>query len=148
MTRQRGQVVPGSKHTSPNETPRLRLKPKAPTTGYVDGAWWPHSDDLVAEAPDLLAVLAVRLGPIDRVVYNITEWAEAPSKMLVGSRKVRLSGYYRQPINTIEVLGAYTKIVLLVVPAATDPDFAHGAMMAAASPNDVSTVDSLLAASS
>lgn len=24
----------------------LRLKRKAPTTGYVDGAWWPRSDDL------------------------------------------------------------------------------------------------------
>jgi hypothetical protein len=25
-------------------TPRLRLKRKAPITGYVDGAWWPRSD--------------------------------------------------------------------------------------------------------
>ncbi|MFC0105990.1 DUF5994 family protein [Kibdelosporangium aridum] len=32
------------------EPPRhtLRLKPKAPTTGYVDGAWWPRSRDLSA----------------------------------------------------------------------------------------------------
>ncbi|EUA14764.1 hypothetical protein I546_0711 [Mycobacterium kansasii 732] len=43
------------------------MKPKAPTTGYVDGAWWPHGDDLPIELPDLLAVLSVRLGPIDRV---------------------------------------------------------------------------------
>jgi hypothetical protein len=28
----------------PAQTPRLRLKPKAPQSGYVDGAWWPHSD--------------------------------------------------------------------------------------------------------
>ncbi len=40
-------------------TPRLRLKPKAPQSGYVDGAWWPYSDDLTAELPDLLAVLSV-----------------------------------------------------------------------------------------
>ena len=30
---------------------RLRLKPKAPRTGYVDGAWWPRSHDLAAELP-------------------------------------------------------------------------------------------------
>ena len=41
--------------TPPEHTPRLRLKPKAPLSGYVDGAWWPRSDDLAAELPDLLA---------------------------------------------------------------------------------------------
>src|SRR2546423_14793772 len=33
----------------PRQTLRLSLKPKAPTTGYVDGAWWPWSSDLAAE---------------------------------------------------------------------------------------------------
>lgn len=47
--------------TPPDHTPWLRLNPKAPHTGYVDGAWWLHSDDLSAELPDLLAVLSVRL---------------------------------------------------------------------------------------
>ncbi|HVW42390.1 MAG TPA: DUF5994 family protein, partial [Amycolatopsis sp.] len=44
----------------PRPALRLRLKPKAPTTGYVDGAWWPRPRDLSAELPALLAVLAVR----------------------------------------------------------------------------------------
>ncbi len=35
-------------NTPPEHTPRLRLKPKAPQSGYVDGAWWPRSDDLAA----------------------------------------------------------------------------------------------------
>ncbi len=30
----------------PKHVARLRLKPKAPSTGYVDGAWWPASRDL------------------------------------------------------------------------------------------------------
>jgi hypothetical protein len=38
----------------PRLTLRLKLKPKAPTTGYVDGAWWPRSRDLSAELPALL----------------------------------------------------------------------------------------------
>ncbi len=145
MTLQRGRNAASRKHKPPENTPRLRLKPKAPTTGYVDGAWWPHSDDLQTELPDLLAVLSVRLGPIERVIYNLAEWAKAPKKPLIDGRVVRLAGYFRQPPNTLQVIGVNRhKIELLVVPAQTDPDRAHDAMMAAAAPNDASTIDQLL----
>jgi Family of unknown function (DUF5994) len=144
MTRHSSQTTAKSEYAPPENTPRLRLKPKAPTTGYVDGAWWPHSDDLLIELPDLLAVLSVRLGRIDRVIYNLTEWASAPAKLPIDGRVVRLAGYYRQPVNTVEVLGNGNKIVLLVVPARSEPDRAHDTMMAAAAPNNASTIDCLL----
>ena len=144
MTRHSSRTAAGSENAPPENTPRLRLKPKAPTTGYVDGAWWPHSDDLLIELPDLLAVLSVRLGRIGRVIYNLTEWASAPAKLPIDGRVVRLAGYYRQPVNTVEVLGNRNKIVLLVVPARSDPDRAHDTMMAAAAPNNASTIDCLL----
>jgi len=132
-------------NTPPEHTPRLRLKPKAPQSGYVDGAWWPRSDDLAAELPDLLAVLSVRLGRIDRVLYNLNEWAKPSAKLATGGRRVRLDGYRRQPINTLEVLGLNrNKIALLVVPPDTDPNEAHATLMAAAAPSNDSTVDSLL----
>lgn len=132
--------------TVPARTPRLRLKPKAHRSGYVDGAWWPHSVDLAVELPDLLAVLSVRLGRIDRVMYNMRGWAKVPRKLVTGGRAVRLDGYRRQPINTIEVLGlGHDRIVLMVVPPNTDPTHAHATMMAAAEPNNASTVDNLLA---
>lgn len=133
-------------NTPPEHTPRLRLKPKAPQSGYVDGAWWPRSDDLAAELPDLLAVLSVRLGRIDRVLYNLNEWAKSLPKLATGGRLVRLDGYLRQPTNTIEVLGLTGgRIALLVVPPYTDADLAHEAMMTAAAPNDTSMVGNLLA---
>ncbi|HZQ30361.1 MAG TPA: DUF5994 family protein [Mycobacterium sp.] len=136
----------GSLHrTPPDRTPRLRLKPKARQSGYVDGAWWPWSNDLQKELPDLLAVLSVRLGGIDRVSYNLGEWATAPTKFTTGGTKVRLGGFTHQPINTIEVLGVdRTRMALLVVPPGTDPDNAHAAMMAAASPGNDAPVDALL----
>ena len=145
MTLKKDPVDVGRRHTPPVQTPRLRLKPKAPLSGYVDGAWWPHSEDLTAELPDLLAVLSVRLGPIGRVIYNLNEWAKPPSKFATGGRMVRLDGYRRQPVNTVEVLGLNgNKIVLLVVSPHADPDQAHAIMMAAAGPNDASTVENLL----
>jgi Family of unknown function (DUF5994) len=104
-----------------------------------------RSGDLAAELPDLLALLSVRLGRIDRVLYKLNEWAKACAKLATGGRAVRLDGYRRQPINTVEVLGLNRdKIVLLVVPPNTDPDEAHATPMSAAAPSNDSTVDSLM----
>jgi len=135
-----------SEYTGPDNTPRLRLKPKAPVSGHVDGAWWPRTDDLRAELPDLLAVLSVRLGAVDRVLYNLAEWAQMPKRLTTGGRAVRLDGYRLQPANTLQVLGlGREKILLLVVPPHTDPEIAHDAMMTAAAPNDATAVGDLLA---
>jgi Family of unknown function (DUF5994) len=148
MTQQQEAHTGVGRHpTPPDYTPRLRLKPKAPRSGYVDGAWWPWSDDLTSELPDLLAVLSVRLGRIERVMYNLGEWATAPAKAMLGDRVVRLDGYRRQPINTLEVLAVNRdRITLLVVPPNTKPDQAHATMMAAAAPNNDSSVEGLLTA--
>jgi Family of unknown function (DUF5994) len=145
MTTQEGRAVSGRLHTGPENTPRLRLKPKAPMGGHVDGAWWPRSNDLTKELPDLLAVLSVRLGAIDRVMYNLTEWAKARRRLLTAGRAVRLDGYRLQPANTLEVLGiGGEKILLLVVPPYSDPDYAHETMMTAAAPDNASSVHDLL----
>jgi Family of unknown function (DUF5994) len=145
MTLQHDLTDVGRHYTPPGHTPRLRLKPKAPRSGYVDGAWWPHSNDLAAELPDLLTVLSVRLGKIDRVMYNVDEWTETSAKLTSGGRAVRLDGYHRQLANTVEVIGLNrNRIALLVVSANTKPDDAHTTLMAAAAPSDNSTVDSLL----
>lgn len=133
------------RHTPPVHTPRLRLKAKAPQSGYVDGAWWPHSEDLAAELPDLLSVLSVRLGPIGRVIYNVNEWVNPPTKLVTGGRTVRLDGYRLQPVHTVEILGLNrNKVVLLVVSPHTQPEQAHAIMMTAAGSNDATDVKSLL----
>jgi hypothetical protein len=92
-------------------------------------------------------VLSIRLGRIERVMYNLGEWATAPAKATFGERVVRLDGYRRQSINTLEVRGVNReKIVLLVVSPSTKPDQAHTTMMTAAAPNDDSSVEGLLTA--
>ena len=147
MTPTQTRASAGWHQPAPEHTPRLRLKPKSTTTGFVDGAWWPAGNDLLTELPDLLAVLSVRLGPISHVTYQMAEWAKAPVKTVMGERVVRLAGYRRQPRNTIEILGlGGTSVVLLVVPAGTAEDQAHDTMMAAATPEDASSTDGLLVA--
>ena len=145
MTLLRDHIEAARRPTRPEHTPRLRLKPNALQSGYVDGAWWPHSDDLTTELPDLLAVLSVRLGCIDRVLYKFSDWGSTPAKLDTGGHPVHLDGYRLQPPNTVEVLGlGRSRIVLLVVAPHTDPDRAHVAMTAAAAPDDESSVDDLL----
>jgi hypothetical protein len=145
MTLKNDRMDGGRRHTPPAHTPRLKLKPKAPQSGYVDGAWWPHSADLIAELPDLLSVLSVRLGPIGRVIYNVNEWGPAPAKFATGGRTVRLDGYRLQPVHTVEAIGFnHNKIVLLVISPQADPDQAHAILMTAAGPDNALTVEGLL----
>jgi hypothetical protein len=127
---------------TPTDRVRLRLKPEGPHSGYVDGAWWPRSADLTTEIPELLAALETRIGPVDRVLYKLSEWAHAPAKLPVGTRRIRLDGYRIQPPHTVEVLGFNrNRVVLLVVPPDASPAHAESTMSAAAAPVQTTTID-------
>ncbi|WP_280266405.1 DUF5994 family protein [Nocardia wallacei] len=134
-------------HSPPAEpTLRLRLKTNPAKTGYVDGAWWPYGDDLAAELPLMLAALAIRLGPVHRVSYNLAEWATAPGDLAIGGQAVRLDGHPYNTVHTIEVLDiADRRLVLLVIPPTTDADHAFTAMVSASATDNTATVDHLLA---
>ena len=134
-------------HTPPHPAPRLRLKPKEPTTGYVDGAWWPRSGELAGELPALLAVLAVRLGRIERVTYPLATWALARRRLVVDGAVVRLEGFRSQHADTVTVVGTSGthRLTLLVVPPDTESVFAHRVLMAAAHRENDDTIETLLA---
>jgi hypothetical protein len=123
---------------------RLRLKPKAPTTGWVDGGWWPRSRDLAAELPRLLAVLSVRLGPIERVSYHLGDWGPTARKISVGGGVVRLAGYRSQLADTVDVLAARQRVTLLVVSPEATAQTAHAVLMAAGHRGNSEDVDALL----
>lgn len=129
----------------PRQTLRLKLKPKAPARGYVDGAWWPRSRDLSTELPRLLAVLAIRLGPIERVSYNLTTWDAAPRRLDIDGRQLRLGGFRAQHPHTVDVIGpSGSRLTLLVLPPDTDPVAAHRTLMTASRRDNVDSVDRLL----
>lgn len=142
-------IVPPATATTerPPHPQRLRLRPKAPITGHVDGAWWPRSRDLVAELPALLSVLAVRLGDVLRVSYNLSEWNSAPRRVAADSRRLRLDGFNSRPAHTVDLVAADGhRLTLLVVPSNTDPAAAHRTMTLASARDNVQTVGDLLTA--
>lgn len=111
---------------------RLRLKPKAPPTGYVDGAWWPRSRDLTAELPALAEVLAVRMGHVERVAYGLSNWDTAPRRLTIDGVRVRLEGFTYQDKNIIHLTGSNRgRISLLVIPPEMNDTAGHDAMMTA-----------------
>jgi hypothetical protein len=129
------------------ERVRLKLKPKsANPTGFVDGGWWPRSRDLAAELPALAAVLAVRLGRIERVSYQQSDWDHGPRRMVVDGTPVHLDGYRLRPVGTVDVIAATQRVVLLVVPSDTAPEAAHGALVAAGHRGNTDGVADLLTA--
>lgn len=125
---------------------RLKLKPKAPATGYVDGAWWPRTWDLSTELPALLAVLAVRLGHLRRVSYHLGTWDAAPRRLPTGDGPpVRLGGFNTQHPYTVDVIASDGPILtLLVVPPAVTPATAHRILMTAGRRDNVDSIDELL----
>lgn len=124
----------------PRYPQRLRLRPEAPTPGQVDGAWWPRSRDLAAELPALLAALAVRLGDILRVNYNLTEWNSAPRRVVGGGRQIRLDGFISRPAHTVDLVAAERhRLTLLLVPSNTDPAAARQIMTRTAGRDNIAT---------
>jgi hypothetical protein len=112
---------------------RLRLKPPAPPTGYVEGAWWPRSRDLSEELPALAEALRVRLGAVSRVAYAQHGWDADPRRVLVEGHVVALEGFRTQQENTVHLTGTGgQRISLLVVPPAASDAAGRAAMTTAA----------------
>jgi hypothetical protein len=128
----------------PRRALRLRLKPKAAATGFVDGGWWPRSRDLAVELPGLLAVLAVRLGRIERVSYHLGDWDPPPARLRIEGGVVRLGGYRAQHADTVDVLAARQRVTLLVVPPQTSSQSAHEALMSAGRRGGTDDIEELL----
>ncbi|MFE3260715.1 DUF5994 family protein [Nocardia sp. NPDC059091] len=127
-------------------TPRVLLKPTAPKTGYVDGAWWPYTGDLVTELPGLITILAARLGSVLRVEYYLIDWDTPTGPLTVAGQPVRLDWHGYTPAHTVELTGTphHRRLVLLVVPPETALSDACSAMASAAAANSNPTVDGLL----
>ncbi len=139
--------MPSRLHTDPTSppTPRLRMKPPGPASGHVDGGWWPRSLDLADELPDLLTELAGRVGPVDRVSYNLTSWSTAPRRLTVDGRSLRLSGYHRQNAHILDLVNGRGSVTpLLVVPPDFTPDRAAASLSRASEPDGRGDVDELL----
>ena len=123
----------GQSGARPSRGLRLRLTPKAPPTGYVDGGWWPRSRDLTVELPALVHVSAIRLGRVTRVAFALEAWDKPPRQITVDGNTLRLEGFRSQDQYVVHLSGSDgQRLSLLVIPPEADMGDAHDAMIMAA----------------
>ena len=104
----------------------------------LDGAWWPHSRDLSAELPTLIAELDHRWGRITHATVNRLLWPSIPHQLRTGRHTLRL-GWFDAEQDPYEISLSSYKINrwdLLVLPPETDPDTARRLMAAASEPGN------------
>lgn len=126
--------------------PRLSLTPAGTTPTPLDGAWWPHSRDLTAELPALIAVLDPLWGRIMRLAVNSTNWPVLPRKIPVSGHVVKV-GWFSAELDPHSILlrsyGA-DRWDLLVIPPRTAPETAAWLMAAAVDPARVQTASRMM----
>jgi hypothetical protein len=124
---------------------RLRLKPKGSLAGYIDGGWWPRTQNLSAELPALAHVLAVRLGSVTRVAYPLDAWDDAPRQLTVEGHAIRLEGFRSQDNHILHLSGPdRQRITLLVIPPDAIATAAHQAMATATKRDNIDRPGDLL----
>ncbi|ANB07121.1 hypothetical protein SAM40697_3163 [Streptomyces ambofaciens] len=112
---------------------RLRLTPRGVLPRRIDGVWWPHSRDLLAQLPQLLAALPTAWGDIVSVTVNGAAWSAGPGRMLVANQVVHLhKAAARHAPDTVVLLSpGHGRWDLLVVPPDTTEEAAATLMAAA-----------------
>ena len=125
--------------------PRLTLEPTLSQTGVFDGAWWPRSNHVLAELPDLITAVAAHLGRIVRVGLDTEGWDDGPRSITVGGHAIRISWFPGSDRTISLSLGLQNHFLLLVVPPATGAEVAWRAMAEAAGPDNYATAAELLA---
>lgn len=116
--------------------PRTVLRTGAAGHEILDGGWWPRSQDLLAELPDLIGALSPRLGRVQQIMVCSADWTgDRFRRLSVGDDVVRVGWFATLGPHLLIVLGERDRrLDLLVVPPGTADDVAHEVMAAASSP--------------
>lgn len=110
---------------------RLRMGPAA-ARGRLDGGWWPHSRAFSVEFADLVDGFPVERGRIVRAVYSPPDWDDAPRRVAVRGREVKVGKFPRDDTHVIYLTTSDREVYrLLVVPPAFDEAQGTEALLAA-----------------
>jgi uncharacterized protein DUF5994 len=124
----------------------LRLRLSSIGQGALDGAWWPFSPDLTAEALDLVDHFPALFDRIRRVVHSTPDWDAAPPRIKAAEVFVSLVSFPRDDTHRASLKGVARPAVLqlLVVPPERDERAARHAMRIAAMPSNVKSAATIL----
>lgn len=116
---------------------------------FLDGGWWPASEDLAGEMPQLLADLDSSGFHLRRVLFNLDDgWTPPPRRMVVAGTTIKLSGYHYQRRGTITLLddSGRGRLEILIVPVSAETEQAERMLGQAGRDGDPESSQSILAA--
>ena len=102
---------------------RVSLRADAGSGGSpFDGGWFPRSNDLSVELPELIAELDRRGVRIERFTYALDAWLPLPRKLVLQDRIVRTGGFRSMDPQVVCLTWdeGTKRADLLVVPPGTD----------------------------
>ena len=102
---------------------RVSLRADAGSGGSpFDGGWFPRSNDLSVELPELIAELDRRGVRVERFTYALEAWLPVPRKLVVQDRIVRTGGFRSMDPLVVCLTwdGGTRRADLLVIPPGTD----------------------------
>ena len=102
---------------------RVSLRADAGSGGSpFDGGWFPRSNDLSVELPELIAELDRRGVRIERFTYALDAWLPLPRKLVLPDRIVRTGGFRSMDPQVVCLTWeeGTKRADLLVVPPDTD----------------------------
>jgi hypothetical protein len=134
---------------SADQPSRVTLRAADParlSTSFIDGGWWPRSQQLSAEVGQLLSAVSQTGFDTYRVIYQLDGWARTPRRDVIGGHRVTLSGYHQQAANTVALIdeSGQNRLVLLVIPPETDGALAQRALDIAGTSGDTDSADRVL----
>ncbi|MDZ5622858.1 DUF5994 family protein [Nocardioides bizhenqiangii] len=111
----------------------------------LDGGWWPRSRDLATEFAELVDDFPTQYGRIVRAVYSPPDWDDAPRRIAVRGRSVKVGKFPRDDTHVI-YLTTSDRVVycLLVVPSSFDEAQGSEALLASSTPGNHHSATSLL----
>lgn len=111
--------------------PRLELEPTMSREGVFDGAWWPRSNHVRVELPDLITALGAHFGRIVRVGLDTSAWDGVPGAVAANGLTIKINRITSSEATISITRGFQDHFLLLVVPPGTAPAAAASAMAGA-----------------
>lgn len=88
-----------------NRNSRVQLKPHRGLSEHLDGAWWPRSQNLVDELPDLVTSVSDRLGQVVMVGYRRNGWDQTPPLTEIAGRTIEFLGFISNEPTSVILIG-------------------------------------------
>lgn len=113
-------------------TVRLALGSAGLGRDQLDGGWWPRSRHLATEFADLVDHFPPEHGRVVRGLYSPPDWDDAPRRVAVAGRSVKVGMFPRDDTHVIYLTTSNRDVYcLLVVPASFDEAQGAEALLAA-----------------